>query len=66
MGSPNKFGWPTTENVTFRWKATKISSEIPPGCALRFCLFASLNPQNFDFAQDDRLFDYLVGFVCLF
>ena len=36
-------------------KATQICSEIPSKHEVLFgsCLFASLNPQKFDFAQDD-------------
>ena len=29
MGSPNKFGWLTEENVTFLSKVTEILSHIP-------------------------------------
>ena len=41
MGSPNKFGWLTKENVTSPQKATETRFEIPLN-AKRFSLLTSL------------------------
>ena len=50
------FGWLSTVNVTFRWQATEILSHIPLRLkASRFCSFASLNPQKFDFGRHSCL-----------
>ena len=52
MGSPNEFGWLSTENVTSPQQATQIRYEIPR--RLTPCASASLfAQQKFDFAQDD-------------
>ena len=68
MGYGAEFGWLSTVNVTSRRQATEISSHIPAETRSVFfalCLFASLNPQNFDYkiARDFSLRMTYSGFA---
>ena len=56
MGYGLEFWWLATANVTFQPQATEICSHIPlRQNASRFCSFASLNPQKFDFGRHSCL-----------
>ena len=51
MGYGLEFWWLVMVNVTSRWQATEFLSHIPLKHEVFFasCLFASLNPQKFDY-----------------
>ena len=51
MGYGLEFWWLVMVNVTSRWQATEFLSYIPLKHEVFFasCLFASLNPQKFDY-----------------
>lgn len=64
QGSLNEFGWLTEENVTSCKKLPRFQTRSHRRVAPRFCLFASLNSQNFDYGLCPSLRMTYRGFVC--